>query len=87
LSIRFQYARCAAEHGISAEDRLDILELLGRYFWVVDSCDEGAVLACFTGHATKTESIWQSYRTCIGAAAAGCGFLVKSQSLARMSAG
>ncbi len=33
---------------ISAADRLDILELLGRYFWAIDTRDEAAVIACFT---------------------------------------
>jgi hypothetical protein len=40
-----------AEQAISAQDRLDILELLGRYFFALDSGDEAAVLACFTGDA------------------------------------
>jgi hypothetical protein len=32
---------------ISAEDRLDILDLLGRYFFAVDTGDHDGVLACF----------------------------------------
>jgi hypothetical protein len=36
------------EQSISAEDRLDILDLLGRYFVAVDSGDPDAILKSFT---------------------------------------
>jgi hypothetical protein len=50
-----------AEHAISAEDRLDILELVGRYFWAIDTGDEGAVLACFTSDGVVRYDSGESY--------------------------
>ena len=36
------------EQPVSATDRLDILDLLGRYFFAIDSGEAEAVIGCFT---------------------------------------
>jgi hypothetical protein len=36
-----------AEDDVCAQDRLEILDLLGRYFFAVDSGDADGVIACF----------------------------------------
>ncbi len=36
---------------ISPADKLEILDLLGAYFWAIDTGDEAGVLACFTRDA------------------------------------
>ncbi len=36
-----------ADNRISADDRLDVLDLLGRYFFAVDSGDAEGIVSCF----------------------------------------
>jgi hypothetical protein len=45
---------------LSVSDRLDIQELLARYAWSLDTCDEEAFLACF---ARDGELIWDVFDT------------------------
>ena len=47
---------------ISAEDRLDILDLLGRYFFAVDSGDHAGVIACFTPDGQVVYGTGETYQ-------------------------
>ena len=47
---------------ISAEDRLDILDLLGRYFFAVDTGDHDGVLACFAQDGMVVYGTGETYQ-------------------------
>ncbi len=47
------------KNGLSAEDRLDIQELLARYAWTFDTGDVEGFVACFTHDATLCEDAFE----------------------------
>lgn len=46
---------------ISADDRAQILDLLGRYLWAVDTGDHAGVIACFTADGAVSYDSGQRY--------------------------
>lgn len=55
-----------ADDRISAEDRLDLLDLLGRYFFAVDSGDSEGVVACFAENGAVRYGTGEIYRGASG---------------------